>query len=70
MKSFVPDEPKPYAMIDALVLRHGVLLIGIAYLRAALARRHPAHAGSDYGLSDHLRRDIGLGPRHDGYRLG
>ncbi len=60
--TFSTPETKPLASIEALILRHGAAVVGLAYLRAALARRnHPPNA-SDIWLSDHLRRDIGLGP--------
>lgn len=49
--------------LQALIDRHGALRVGLAYLRAALARKprppdHPAEV-----LSDHLLRDIGLNSR-------
>ena len=53
---------RPLPSLQALIARHGTLSVGVAYLRAALARRkHPPNAPAD-GLSDHLRRDIGLQP--------
>ena len=74
--SFVIEDTKPLASIEALILRHGAIAIGLAYLRAALVRRnHPPNA-RDIWISDHMRGDIGLGPRqrslrgHDRYRYG
>jgi hypothetical protein len=53
---------RPLPSLQALIARHGTLSVGVAYLRAALARRkHPPNSPAD-GLSDHLRRDIGLHP--------
>lgn len=49
--------------LQALIARHGTLSVGVANLRAALFRRkHPPDA-IVVGLSDHLRRDIGLLPQ-------
>lgn len=58
------NEPDDLALpsLQALFARHGTLSVGVAYLRAALSRRkHPPDAAV-MGLSDHLRRDIGLLP--------
>ncbi len=74
--SFATQDTKPLASIEALILRHGAIAIGLAYLRASLARRnHPPNA-HDIWVSDHMRRDIGLGPKaatlrgHDRFRFG
>jgi hypothetical protein len=74
--SFVLDDTKPLASLEALVMRHGAVVIGLAYLRATLARRLKAREARDPWISDHMRRDIGLGPkvdpsrRHDRLRYG
>lgn len=57
----------PLPSLKALVERHGALAVGLAYLRAALARRkHPPDiAAQEIPLGDlslHLRRDLGLPP--------
>jgi hypothetical protein len=53
----------PLPSLQALIARHGVLAVGYAYLRAAITRRkHPPDRPA-VDLSDHIRRDIGLGPR-------
>ncbi len=57
------DDPNALPLPDLrlLIARHGALAVGWAYLRAALARkRHPPDHSRP--LSDHIRRDIGLGP--------
>lgn len=69
--SHVYDDTKPLASIEALVMRHGAVTIGLAFLRAAFAKR-PVTVNRDIWVSDHMRRDIGLAPRvradFDGYR--
>ena len=58
------DDPNdlPLPNLRLLVARHGALAVGWAYLRAALARKqHPPDMPLS-PLSDHIRRDIGLGP--------
>lgn len=52
----------PLPSLQDLIDRHGALAVGLAYLRAALARRkHPPDLAADL-LSDHILRDIGLTP--------
>lgn len=52
----------PLPNLQDLIARHGTLAVGVAYLRAALARRkHPPDLGVEV-LSAHLLRDIGLTP--------
>lgn len=59
--------PRPLPNLQALIARHGRLSVGIAYLRAALARRkHPPDLGQLW-LSPHLRRDLGLPPFGEGW---
>jgi len=69
--SYVYDDTKPLASIEALVMRHGAVTIGLAFLRAAFAKR-PAAVSRDIWISDHMRRDIGLSPKikadFNGYR--
>jgi hypothetical protein len=66
MNITVNDDAPAYASLQALIQRHGVLAVGAAYLRAALARRkHPPDRGA-WVLNDRLRRDIGLPPSGDG----
>ncbi|MEO6300197.1 MAG: hypothetical protein ABIV25_05575 [Paracoccaceae bacterium] len=61
--SFAIEDTKPLVSIQALISRHGAIVIGLAYLRAALAiRKHPPNA-DEIWISDHLRRDIGLQPK-------
>jgi hypothetical protein len=58
----------PLPGLTALIERHGRLAVGLAFLRAALARRrHPPDLDMLW-LSPHLRRDLGLPPflREDG----
>ena len=58
---FALQDIKPLVGIAALILRHGAIVVGLAYLRAALgSRNHPPNAGG-CSVSDHMRRDIGLG---------
>lgn len=53
----------PLPSLRLLIDQHGALAVGIAYLRAALARRkHPPDILAEH-LSPHLRRDIGLDRR-------
>jgi hypothetical protein len=72
--TYLRDDTKPLASIEALVMRHGAIAIGLAYLRATLAKR--ARPGRDLWISDHMRRDIGLSPKvdplrgHDRHRYG
>ena len=58
--------PRPLPNLQALIEQHGVLPVGAAFLRAALARRkHPP----DRHLRDltlHMRRDLGLPPYGEG----
>ena len=74
--SFVIEDAKPLASIEALILRHGAIVIGLAYLRAALAGRNHLPKAPDIWISDHMRRDIGLGPKlgstrgYDRHRYG
>ena len=58
------DDPNdlPLPNLRLLVARHGALAVGRAYLRAALTRKKHPPDPSTAPLSDHLRRDIGLGP--------
>lgn len=70
--SYFPDDAKPQASLEALVMRHGAVTIGLAYLRAAFANRN-RRGSRDLAISDHLRRDVGLGPLrhgHDRIRYG
>lgn len=58
----------PLPSLRLLIDQHGALAVGIAYLRAALARRkHPPDILPfpllAEHLSPHLRRDIGLDRR-------
>ena len=52
-------------------MRHGAVTIGLAFLRAAFAKR-PHAVNHDVWVSDHMRRDIGLAPKvkadFNGYR--
>ena len=64
MNAMTLDDPNDLPLPDLrlLVAHHGALAVGWAYLRAALARKqHPPDLPLAV-LSDHLRRDIGLGP--------
>ena len=51
-----------------LIERHGAWSVGLAYLRAAVARHRPAAVLDPDRLSPHLRRDIGLPPEGSGWR--
>ena len=57
---------RPLPGLQLMIERHGVLAVGAAFLRAALARRkHPP----DLQLRDltlHMRRDLGLPPYGEG----
>ena len=54
--------PRPLTNLQALIEQHGVLVVGGAFLRAALARKtHPPDLRVQ-ALSLHLRRDLGLPP--------
>ena len=60
------DDMKPAVRdgMQNLIESHGLLAVGLAFLRAALARKkHPPDLmeGSLW-LSPHLRRDMGLPP--------
>lgn len=60
--TFDEATPRPLAGLQRMIEQHGVLAVGAAFLRAALAqRKHPP----DLALRDlslHLRRDLGLPP--------
>jgi hypothetical protein len=53
----------PLPNLQALILRHGTLAVGFAYLRAALIRKPRPPDAVATVLSDHILRDIGLMPR-------
>ncbi|MFH5774675.1 hypothetical protein ACHFJ0_10535 [Paracoccus sp. NGMCC 1.201697] len=56
------------APLDELIRDHGLLSVTLALMRAAL-RRGKNRPPPAEGLSEYLRRDIGLGPgRHKGPR--
>ena len=62
------DEAKsrPLPGLQALIEQHGVLVVGAAFLRAALAqRKHPPDLKMR-DLTPHLRRDLGLPPFGEG----
>lgn len=66
--SFALDDTKPLASLEALIMRHGAVAIGLAYLRVTLAKRMHRTGSRDLWISDHMRRDIGLGPKPDPQR--
>jgi hypothetical protein len=55
------DSTRPARAIEALVAWHGFWPVARALLTQMLHRRARAVSG-DEGLSDHMRRDIGLPP--------
>lgn len=60
--TFDEATPAPLAGLTTMIERHGRLAVGLAFLRAALARRkHPPDLDLLW-LSPHLRRDLGLPP--------
>ena len=63
--SFALGDVQPLASLEALVMRHGAVAIGLACLRATLAKRKHRPGSRDLWISDHLHRDIGLGRKAD-----
>jgi len=57
---------RPLPNLQALIEQHGVLPVGAAFLRAALARRKHPPDMQPKDLSLHLRRDLGLPPFGEG----
>ena len=58
--------PRPLTGLQKMIEQHGVLAVGTAFLRAALAqRKHPPDMRMQ-DLSPHLRRDLGLPPFGEG----
>ena len=57
---------RPLRSLQLMIERHGVLTVGGAFLRAALAqRKHPPDLQLR-DLTSHLRRDLGLPPFGEG----
>ncbi len=64
--TFDDATPRPRVDLQRMIEQHGVLAVGTAFLRVALARRkHPPDLALR-GLSPHLRRDLGLPPFGNG----
>lgn len=62
--------PNLLPSLRALIDRHGAFAVGLAYLRAAWTRKpRPPDPAAD-GLSDHMRRDIGLRPQGPDTKAG
>ena len=57
---------RPLPGLQLMIEQHGVLAVGTAFLRAALARRKHPPDQDILGLSLHLRRDMGLPPFGEG----
>jgi hypothetical protein len=58
--------PRPLPGLQLMIEQHGVLAVGAAFLRAALAqRKHPPDM-QVRDLTPHLRRDLGLPPFGEG----
>ena len=56
----IAETLRPVEALDALIARHGMLRILLAFPMAALRRRRERLPAA-YDLSPHLMRDIGLG---------
>lgn len=64
------DESPPFALLDALIARHGVVPMILFLLAAHRRARRRARLPDAADLPDSLRRDIGLSPLAEAHRPG